>query len=64
MTRYEWIKNMSQEQMESFLVDICLCQVPRNVITQKKAIKFKKSMRKFLCEEVDYNEYEERVVII
>jgi hypothetical protein len=55
---------MSQEQMESFLVDICLCQVPRNVITQKKAIKFKKSMRKFLCEEVDYNEYEERVVII
>ena len=64
MTNYERIKGMTQEQLTRFLVDFCVLQLPLDLRRKAKTKKFYKKVGRFLKYEVDYNEYDDRNVII
>jgi hypothetical protein len=64
LTNYERIKDMSEKQLTRFLVDFCVLQLPLELRRKAKTKKFYKKVERFLKYEVDYNEYDDRNVII
>lgn len=65
LTNYERIKRMTEKQLANFLADFCVMQLPNDLRKRaKNTVGFKKKIEKFLRYEVDYDEYDDREVII
>ena len=64
MTRYEQITSMTQGQLGEFLFWFSLLQVPKEVLNKRNLKKFAKDIDEFLEKEIDFDEYDNREIII
>lgn len=64
MTRYEQITSMTQGQLGEFLFWFSLLQVPKEVLNKRNLKKFAKDIDDFLEKEIDFDEYDNREIII
>ena len=64
MTRYEQITSMTQGQLGDFLFWFSLLQLPIEVLNKCNLKKFAKDIDEFLAKEIDFDEYDNRKIII
>ena len=64
MTRYEQITSMTQGQLGDFLFWFSLLQLPIEVLNKCDLKKFAKDIDEFLAKEIDFDEYDNKKIII
>lgn len=64
MTRYEQITSMSKGQLVDFLFWFSLLQLPTEVVEKSNLKKFFKDIQEFLDKEINFDEYDNRKIII